>query len=91
MKITQNLPAHIGPLLLRVPFMLLFMIILGMARPILLLIACLQFLCLLFTRSPNSQLLHFGATLSSYVYEVAQYLTYQTQAKPFPFNAWPRT
>jgi len=49
----------------------------------------LQFLWVLFTADKNPALLSFGAQLSTFVYQIYHYLTFNTEQRPFPFSDWP--
>ncbi|HET7569486.1 MAG TPA: DUF4389 domain-containing protein [Gammaproteobacteria bacterium] len=48
-----------------------------------------QFFHVLFTGERNANLIRFGSSLSLYLYQVARYMTYNTEERPFPFQAWP--
>ena len=37
----------------------------------------------------NQPLLNFGAQLSTFVYQIYHYLTFNTEQRPFPFSDWP--
>lgn len=69
--------------------MLLFGFIGGFARFFITLIAIFQFITLLFTSKPNRQLLKLGQSLNSYIYQINQFLTVNTEKYPFPFADWP--
>jgi hypothetical protein len=44
----------------------------------------------LFTGKPNERLKDTGLSLAQYVYQVIEYLTFNTEVRPFPFDAeWP--
>jgi len=49
----------------------------------------LQFGFMLLTGKLNEQLLVLGQSLSIYLSQILLYLTYSTEEKPFPFQAWP--
>ena len=73
---------------------LVFMIVIGicheLARLVGAVIVLLQFLHVLFTGKPNARLLEVGLSLAQYVYQVVEYLTFNTEVRPFPFDAeWP--
>jgi hypothetical protein len=73
---------------------LLFMIVIGicheLARLVGAVIVLLQFLHVLFTGKPNIRLKDAGLSLAQYVYQVVEYLTFNTEVRPFPFDAeWP--
>lgn len=72
-------------------FILLFAAILGLAKAVVGFVVLFQFGHTLFTRQINERLLGFGASLAIYIQCVVQYLTYNTDEKPFPFGEWPGT
>jgi len=74
---------------LRLLFMLLFAIIYSVAEVVLAIVVFFQFLCVLFSGNKNEKALLLGSQLSSFVYQVFQYLTYNSEEKPFPFADWP--
>jgi hypothetical protein len=50
----------------------------------------IQFFHVLFTGNTNEQLKTFGHSLAIYSYEIVDYLTFNTETKPFPLGAdWP--
>lgn len=49
-----------------------------------------QFLFSLFTGKANSALLELGSSLSKFIYQALEFLTYNTEEKPFPFADWPQ-
>ena len=72
-------------------FILLFFLISGVARLVIVLVVLIQFLSVLFTGSANAQLLSFGQSLSTYVYQITLYLTFNSEWRPFPFGEWPES
>ncbi|UCH74278.1 MAG: DUF4389 domain-containing protein [Rhodospirillales bacterium] len=70
-------------------FMLLFLVILWLARLLLIVVAVFQFGAQLITRRPVGRLLPFGRSLAIYLQEIALFLTYNSEYKPFPFASWP--
>jgi len=74
---------------IRLLFMLLFGIIYSVAEVVLALVVVFQFLCVLFSGSKNEKALLLGGQLSAFVYQVFNYLTYNSEEKPFPFADWP--
>ena len=52
-------------------------------------LAIFQFFSQLITGKPNQHLLVFGQSLSTYLHQITQYLTFNSQEKVFPFNNWP--
>jgi hypothetical protein len=76
---------------LRALYMALFAFIYSFAEFVLAGTVILQFGFVLISGKKNTQLLAFGQNLSTFLYQVFLYLTYNTEDKPFPFAAWPTT
>lgn len=74
---------------LRFLFMVFFFVINYFVQMLVGFIALLQFIFTLFKGEPNERMLHFGDSVSQFVYQMMCYLTYTSQDKPFPFNEWP--
>lgn len=74
---------------LRGLYMLVFIACGWVAVGLAVIVTIFQFLLVLFTDNSNENLSKFGKSLSSYFYQLVQYLTYNTEEKPFPFSAWP--
>lgn len=73
---------------LRLIFLLLYTIVLYLLFfPVLLLLVILQFLCVLFTGVPNSNLRRASGVFAAYISQIIDYLTYNSNTKPWPFNA----
>jgi hypothetical protein len=54
------------------------------------LIVGLGFFWVLFTGEVNRQIQQAGQSLASYMYNIARYLTFNTDEKPFPLGGeWP--
>jgi len=49
-----------------------------------------QFLLKLFTGDTNERLRKLGQGLSTYIYQILQYLNFNSNYQPFPFGAWPK-
>ena len=75
---------------LRGLYMLLFVPISWLFRLTLAVVVVLQFGWALICRRNNQTLKEFGRSLSDYVYQIVQYLTFNSEEKPFPFAPWPR-
>jgi hypothetical protein len=56
---------------------------------VLFVVVVLQFTFVLLGSAPNARLLAFGRSLGSYVQQVVNYQTFNTEEKPFPFSDWP--
>jgi hypothetical protein len=90
-EITPDIGAESKPgsIWLRGLFMLLFVLIYGVAELVILAVALTQFGWLLATEEINERLQHFGASLSEFAFEVMRFWTFVTEEKPFPFSPWP--
>lgn len=75
---------------LRILYMVLFLVIYGIAEFILTGIVIIQVILNLLTGNTNERLLRFSGDLSRYVYDTLRFLTYNTEEKPFPFSDWPQ-
>ena len=74
---------------LRALFMVLFVILLEVAGVVMLATIVLQFLFAIISGGPNENLRQLGSQIASYIYQVLQFLIYNTEEKPFPFAEWP--
>ena len=70
-------------------FMIVFVIISGLAKLIVTLVAVFQYITLLFKGQVNENVIPFGQNLSTYLYQVTLFLTFKTDEMPFPFLAFP--
>ncbi len=73
----------------RALFMILFVIIYYVAEWLVVAVAVFQFVVVLITGKQNANLTAFGEGLSRFVYQIARFLTFNTEDKPFPFSEWP--
>lgn len=71
-------------------YMLLFIFCNGIAKAVIFAVIFLQFVLTLFTRQPNARLLKLGQGLSTYIYQILQFLTYNSEYHPYPLGAWPK-
>ena len=71
-------------------YMLLFIFCNGIAKAVIFAVIALQFVLTLFTRQPNARLLKLGQGLSSYIYQILQFLSYNSEYHPYPLGAWPK-
>ncbi len=74
---------------MRLLYMLMFALIYQVAEIVLAAVVIFQFFFALFAGRPNERLLAFGQGLSTFIYEILRYLTYNSEDKPFPFAPWP--
>jgi len=79
-----------GSTWLRLFFMIIFALLYGLSRVVTAAVVVIQFFHVLFTGETNDQLKTFGHSLAIYSYEVVEYLTFNSETKPFPLDAaWP--
>ena len=69
-------------------YMLLFLVILGLVKGIIFIVAVIQFVLVAVNKTTNTPLCNFGQGLSSYLYNITQFLVFNTDTKPFPFEDW---
>ena len=70
-------------------YMIFFAIAWSLSETLLAVSVLFQFLSVLFTGSANQPLLRFGQNLSRYHYQIARFVSFNTEDKPFPFSDWP--
>ena len=73
---------------MRVLYTIMFVIVFNIVEIIIAAVVVFQLLVLLFTGKKNQRLVGFGSLLSQYAYRVLQYMTFNTDEKPFPFADW---
>ncbi|MBM3505201.1 MAG: DUF4389 domain-containing protein [Alphaproteobacteria bacterium] len=74
---------------LRLLFMILYGIVLYVALYVLAIVTIVQFLCKLFTGQVFARLMALGQSIGLFLYQIAAYLTFRTDRRPFPFAPWP--
>jgi len=70
-------------------FMLLIAFLMEVAKVVTGAVVMLQFLFAIFSGEVNPNLRQFGGSLAHYIYQCVRFLTYNSNEKPFPFQAWP--
>ena len=75
---------------MRALYMLLFTIIYAVTEVIITAVVVFQFLLVLFTGKANPRLLEFGQSLGTFIYQILQFLTFNTETMPYPFGEWPK-
>ncbi len=73
----------------RLLFMIMFALLLQVALAVMWVLVGVQFLFALISGSDNRNLRKFGDSLSQFIFETIQFLTYNSEDKPFPFSDWP--
>jgi len=79
----------LGEQWLRLVFMALFWIALRISEFVIGLTMLMQFVYRISQGEHQPKLMEFGDSLSQYVASIAEFQTYQTEEKPFPFGEWP--
>lgn len=74
---------------LRGLLMLLFVVIYSISKFLVIGIMLFQFVTALLTDRPNVHILKFSKSLNVYIYQILQFLSFSSEHRPFPFNAWP--
>jgi len=71
-------------------YILMFTIFYSVAEFVLFAVVVFQFLFKLFTGKTNPRLLLLGQKLATYIYQIVQFLTFNSNYKPYPLGAWPK-
>jgi len=69
--------------------MLLFVAIKYIISCLIAVISLFQFVSDLLFDQPNGKLLEFSKHLNAYLLQIANFLTFNSNTKPFPFTDWP--
>lgn len=72
----------------RLLYMLLFMIVWGIAEFVLFWVVVFQFIYS-FSGKQNENLQRFGRSMAVFMADIVQFLTYNTEEHPFPLSDWP--
>lgn len=75
----------------RILYTLLFSIAFSLVKTIVTAIVIIQLIILLFTGNTQETLKDFSQQLSRYLYQIAQYVSFNREQQPFPFGDWPKT
>ena len=76
---------------IRIILMVVFAVVLYLAIPLVLLVLMIaQVLFVLITGESNANLRSLGAALSTYIFQIVQFMSYVTDVKPFPFSDFPK-
>lgn len=74
---------------IRLVYMLIFGLLLVVARMVIWVVALLEFLFILFTGKDNRNLRNLGQGTAKWCYQALLFVTFNTNQKPFPFDDWP--
>lgn len=68
---------------------LLFLAVLWFIRLIVLILAAFQFVHAIVTGGPNPRLLPFARSVANYIRQMAAFVTWTTEMRPWPWSTWP--
>ena len=88
-KMMQNLKSESR--WLRLLFMVLFVVVGYFAAMVALFVAVIQVVHGFVTGEPNVRLLNLSNSLNQFLFQILQYLTFNSESKPYPFSDWPDT
>jgi hypothetical protein len=71
-------------------YILIYGVFYTIAEIVLVAIIVFQFLLMLFTSETNERLGKLGQGLSTYIYQILQYMSFNNDYQPYPFGAWPK-
>ena len=71
-------------------YMLIYAIFYTIAEIVLFALIIFQFLLKLFRGDTNERLRKLGQGLSTYIYQILQYMNFNSNYQPYPFGAWPK-
>lgn len=77
------------PILLRLFYAIGFFVVYRLLDVVVVIITIVQFLHQLFIGEPHADLTVFGRNLAAYIAQIANYLFWSSDDKPFPFSDWP--
>ena len=70
-------------------YMLLFTVFYQIAEIILFIMVLFQFVIKLLTGDTNQRLRLLGQSLATYIYQIVQFLSFNSEMHPYPFGEWP--
>ena len=70
-------------------YILLFTVIYGFSKLLIMGIMLFQYVTWIVTGKTNRLLLGFSQGLSTYIYQITIFLSFNSDQRPFPFSAWP--
>lgn len=72
-------------------YIVIFTVIFSITEVLLAAVVVFQFLATLFTGETNARLRAFGSSLAAFIYQIVTFVTFNSDAKPFPFGPWPES
>ena len=71
-------------------YMLMFALFYSVAEFLLFAIVVAQFIFKLVTGQTNPRLLMLGQSIATYIYQIIQFLTFNSDYQSYPFGPWPK-
>ena len=71
-------------------YILMFTIFYSVAEVVLFVLVVVQFFFKLFTGQTNPRLLKLGQSIATYIYQIIQFITFNSDYQVYPFGAWPK-
>ena len=71
-------------------YMLMFALFYSIAEVVLFAVVIVQFFFQLFTGKTNTRLLKLGQEIATYIYQIIQFLTFNSDYHSYPLGAWPK-
>ena len=78
-----------GGIWVRGLYMLLFVLLYSVAEFVMMAVVLVQFGYRVFNDVSHPRLLALGGGISSYIYQVLRYLSFNSEVMPYPFSDWP--
>ena len=70
---------------------IVYLVFLNFIVPFLGFITLLQLLFSIGSKKPNENLVTFSKKISSYIYQIINFITYSSDQRPWPFNSFPES
>ena len=86
-NLNANHPIHTNPFK-RLLFMVVFFALFGVARLLLWAVVLIQFVSHLATGRVTQRVTHWGEALSTWIYRMMLFMSYNTERMPFPFTSF---
>ncbi|NOQ68946.1 MAG: DUF4389 domain-containing protein [Gammaproteobacteria bacterium] len=71
-------------------YMLMFALFYSIAEIVLFAVVLVQFFFKLFTGQTNPRLRMLGQSIATYIYQIIQFLTFNSDYHSYPFGPWPK-
>jgi len=86
---SETKPVREKSLWVRALYMLVFLLAFGISESVLYLLTIIGLIYRAIKGETNQHLVNFGHSLGQYVQQITDYLSFNTDTEPFPFDRWP--